>query len=581
MQRKKVQKKGLEKAFPHIIPDLSEWPIYKLSEDRRRFVQEINAYALQRLTARPVSEVTDLIARTVYLERIRIKEEPWKVDPPKERQFWKRVQRKLVEHSLDVSDPALAARNNSELLQQILQRYSEEIVGTFRIKTFLFARKFLTFFFNRLLQANQKGFWRFGRARKLLYEKLIVMGDIELVRSLATKGTVVIVPTHFSNLDSILIGYVIDAILGLPSFSYGAGLNLYNTGYTAYFMNRLGAYRVDRRKKNPIYLETLKAMSKLSIERGTNSIFFPGGTRARSGALENKVKLGLLSTTVEAQRALLEKGSDDRIFIVPLVLGYHFVLEAQFLIEQHLKKVGKERYLKARNEFSSLRKILRFTWTVLSEGNEIVFSFGQPMDVLGNPVDHLGHSYDQYGNRIDIRDYFQSEGRVSADFQRESEYTRMLGDRIVERYEKDNVVLSSHLVAFAAFCILKRENHRLDLYGLLRLPPGDYFFAENVLEETVRQLSERLREMAEKGEVRLSEAIYLEPRLLISDGISRLGTFHVKKPLKYDKKGIVISENFLLLYYYHNRLANYGLDRSIRWKNIAFEPMEVDSGSDS
>lgn len=99
-------------------------------------------------------------------------------------------------------------------------------------------------------------------------------GDIDHVRSLAQKGTLIIVPTHFSNLDSILIGYVLDAVTGLPAFSYGAGLNLYNTGYTAYFMNRLGAYRVDRRKKNKIYLETLKSMSSLSIQRGTNSIFF-------------------------------------------------------------------------------------------------------------------------------------------------------------------------------------------------------------------------------------------------------------------------------------------------------------------
>ena len=48
--------------------------------------------------------------------------------------------------------------------------------------------------------------------------------------------------------DSILIGYALDAFVIIPSFSYGAGLNLYNTGYTAYFMNRLGA-RVDRRKR--------------------------------------------------------------------------------------------------------------------------------------------------------------------------------------------------------------------------------------------------------------------------------------------------------------------------------------------
>ena len=65
------------------------------------------------------------------------------------------------------------------------------------------------------------------------------------------------VPTHFGNLDSILIGWVISA-LGLPAFIYGAGLNLFNIRIVAYFINSLGAYKVNRRKKNLLYLETLK-----------------------------------------------------------------------------------------------------------------------------------------------------------------------------------------------------------------------------------------------------------------------------------------------------------------------------------
>ena len=86
------------------------------------------------------------------------------------------------------------------------------------------------------------------------------------------------VPTHFSNLDSILIGWVIH-VLGLPPFIYGAGLNLFNIKILAYFMNSLGAYKVDRRKKNPIYLEALKSYSNLAIQEGAHSLFFPGGTR--------------------------------------------------------------------------------------------------------------------------------------------------------------------------------------------------------------------------------------------------------------------------------------------------------------
>ncbi len=561
-------------TYPHVIPDIEDWPIYQLSEDRKAFVREIDAYALERLQQYySLTELSDMIAKTIYLERIRIKEEPWKVDPPNERQFWRRIQKKLVGESLD-REEGESAQINQEILQQIIHRYSEEIVGTFRIPTFLFARRFLTFFFNRLLNTSlTPKFWKNGKGKYNLQDRLMVKGKVDEVRSLITKGTVVLVPTHSSNLDSILIGYAMDAFAGLPSFSYGAGLNLYNTGYTAYFMNRLGAYRVDRRKKNPIYLETLKAMSKLSIERGVNSLFFPGGTRSRSGALETRLKLGLLSTAVEAQRSLFETGKDTKIFIVPLVLSYHVVLEAKFLIEQYLRQMGKERYFKTRDETYSKRSLINFAWQVFSKGNDVTLAFGQPLDVLGNAVDVNGESFDRYGNPIDVREYFLLNGEVREDLQRESEYTKLLAERIVERYHKDNIVLSSHLVAFTAFELLKHQNSKLDLYGILRLPSEEYVFETESMQGAVSELRDELLGMETSGRIQLSDQLHWPVQDLIRDGIQRLGNFHVSKPLRYDKKGQIVSESFKLLYFYHNRLDNYGLDKKIRWKQYTL--MEV------
>ena len=558
-------------VYEHVIPEIENWPIYRLSENRREFVEEIIEFTRERLMEKGGVELTDLIAKTIYLERIRMKEEPWKVDPPNERQFWRKVQQKLVGQSLDRSaDEALQA--NEEILGQILRRYAEEIVGTFRVKTFLFARRFLTIFFTRLLNTaaskNWRGLWG---SKYRLQDRLLVKGQVEQVRALIQKGTVVIVPTHFSNLDSILIGYAMDAFAGLPSFSYGAGLNLYNTGYTAYFMNRLGAYRVDRRKKNPIYLEALKAMSNLSIQRGVNSLFFPGGTRSRSGSIETKLKLGLMSSVLEAQREALQRGNERKIFIVPLVISYHFVLEAPFLIEQHLKIIGKERYIRSKDDFYNAGKLLKFAWKVFSESNDITLSFGQPLDVLGNAVDLEGNSFDQHGNPIDIKDYFLSKGEVVADLQRESEYTKILGERILERFFKDNIVLSSHIVAFAAFQLLKSQNSKLDLYGILRLPPDDYVFPAEALEDLVEQIQAMLVEMEKQGEVRLSEQIHWSARQLIQDGLRHLGTYHLAKPLRFNRKGQIVSDSFKVLYFYHNRLHGYGLAEKVNWKKYVLE----------
>jgi glycerol-3-phosphate O-acyltransferase len=552
----------LRKAYDPVIPNIEDWPIYQLSEDRKNFIREINDFALHRLAGSAPAAVSDMIAKTLYQERIRMKEEPWKVDPPKDKQFWSKIGRRLVTRSLDRQADE-AAKVNNELLKLIIERYSEEIVGTFRISTFLFARRFLTFFFTRLLN-TAAGKSLFGSKYRLL-DRIIVDGYLNEIRSLMTKGTVVVVPTHFSNLDSILVGYAMDTALGLPSFSYGAGLNLYNTGYTAYFMNRLGAYRVDRRKKNAIYLETLKAMSNLSIQRGVNSLFFPGGTRARSGHLENKLKMGLLGTVVEAQRALYQKGEDRKVFIVPLVLGYHFVLEAQFLIEQHLRQMGRERYIRSSKDASySVWSIFKFTWQVFSKENDIVLSFGRPMDVLGNRVDANGNSYDQHDRPVDVREYFMEDRLVNEDLQREAEYTKILADRIVERYHCDNIVLTSHLVAFAAFQILKKQNPKLDIYGLLRLPDDDFAIPMELMEEVVGQLLENLKIMEAQEKLKLSPALMQPIEDVIRHGLSHLGIYHVDKPLRLNKEGHVVSDDFKVLYYYHNRLDSYALDKYVQ-----------------
>jgi glycerol-3-phosphate O-acyltransferase len=564
--------KDENKTYPHVFPDMEEWPIYKMHQDRKRFVQQIDEQTLSRLMERHGVKILDIVAKTIYEERIRIKEEVWKVDPPNEKQFWKKVRSRLLSILPSEQQEEEVRSASEELLRTVIHRYSEEIVATFRIKTFLFARKFLTLFFNSLLYSSisLKSFWWVKAGQAKAQNRLLVKGYIDQVRALMKKGTVVLVPTHFSNLDSILIGYGMD-LIGLPSFSYGAGLNLYNTGYTAYFMNRLGTYRVDRRKKNPIYLETLKTMSKLSIERGTNSLFFPGGTRSRAGKIEDRLKLGLLSTVIEAQRSNYQKGEDTKIFIVPVVLSYHFILEAQFLVEQHLRRMGKERYLKTKDYFLSLRKIIKFAWQVISEGNEIIISMGRPMDVVGNPVDEQGESIDQFGHQLDIKDYFLLNGQIKTDYQRESEYTKILADAIVDRYHKDNIVLSSHLVAFAAFKFLQNRNTKLDLYGLLRLPPNEYVFPMEGLKDIVGQLRGVLLKMEKKGHIQLSDPLHGDLEALIKDGIKRLGNFHLAKPLKWNKKGQIMSENFKLLYFYHNRLDSYGLEKKIKWKSYQLE----------
>ena len=209
-------------------------------------------------------------------------------------------------------------------------------------------------------------------------------GPVEKLRDLALKGTVILVPTHFSNLDSAIIGFGMDYI-GMPAFQYGAGLNLFNSKIFSFFAGSLGAYKLDRRKKNPIYLETLKSYSKTNVLAGAHTIFFPGGTRSRAGNIETELKLGLLGTVMEAQRIHFEKNPANlapKIFVVPLTISYHFVLEASSLIEDQLRRTGKEQYLVHDKPQGAGRGILKFFWETFSKSTDITLSLGEPMDVF-------------------------------------------------------------------------------------------------------------------------------------------------------------------------------------------------------
>ena len=177
---------------------MTDWPIYKLSQDRENFIREIDEFTYQKLIIRHRKDLPDVIGKTLYLERIRIKESPWKVDPPNERVFWNKISKQLIKRSLDREGTG-AMDATKRLLEKIIHRYSEEIVGTFKPSTFRFAQRFLTALFNRLFNAAvDKSIRSFWTGRRQLYERLNVVGEVETVRELFKHGTVIIVPDRKS-----------------------------------------------------------------------------------------------------------------------------------------------------------------------------------------------------------------------------------------------------------------------------------------------------------------------------------------------------------------------------------------------
>lgn len=560
-----IEKKNKNKRYKPILDGIPDWPVYQLSKNRKEFIEEVANSSFKRIKEmRPTrKQLIDELEATVYREQQRMKRNRWRVDPQDEPSFWSKIKHDLVEISSNVED---TSAKEDEILKRIVHRYAGEIAGNFKPSSYRFARNVIKFWFSRLLNAARvKKFGAVFRNQYTLRDKIQIVGKVKQLRKLARKGTIVMVPTHFSNLDSILIGWIIHS-LGLPAFIYGAGLNLFNIKIIAYFMNSLGAFKVDRRKKNLPYLETLKMYSGLAIQKGAHSLFFPGGTRSRSGMIEKMLKLGLLSTATEAQRNIYlntPEGEEPRkIFVVPVTLNYHFILEAPELIDDYLSVKGQDRYLPEEDKYGSLQ-LLRFMFKFFTKGSNISVSIGRGLDIMGNIVDEDGNSLDAQGRIINTRDYFLSNGVITIDKQREDEYTRMLSQRIVTEYHRINRVFASHLVAFVAFEMWQKKHPKLDLFGLLRLPEEDLELEYAEFRQICKRVRKQIYKLKKADKANYATHLRGKVDLVISHGLENVGIFHLKRPLLMNKKGKIVTQDLNTLYYYHNRLVGYDLERFI------------------
>jgi glycerol-3-phosphate O-acyltransferase len=559
------EKKNKNRKYEPILEGIPDWPVYQLSKNRKEFVELVTRQAIERIKIlRPTrKQLIDELEATAYREQNRIKRNRWRVDPKDDSRFWSNIKNELV--GLSSKDPEATSAVEDVLLEKIVSRYANEIAGNFKPNSYRVTREVVKFWFQRLLNgARVKKFGAFFRNQYTLRDKIHVVGKVKMLRNLAKKGTVVMVPTHFSNLDSILIGWVIHSV-GLPAFIYGAGLNLFNIKIFAYFMNSLGAYKVDRRKKNLPYLETLKMYSNQAIQKGAHSLFFPGGTRSRSGLIEKQLKLGLLSTAIEAQRNLYQQtpeGEVRKIFVVPVTLNYNFVLEAPDLIEDYLQVKGQDKYFPEQDKYGSM-ELIRFMFKFFTKGSNISVSIGPGLDVMGNYVDDSGNSLDPQGRIIDTRGYFISNGSITDDKQREDEYTRMLSQRIVTEYHRINRVFASHLAAFVAFEMWQKKHPKLDLFSLLRLPEEDLELEYSEFRETFKRVRKKIYELKDQNKVYYATHLKGKVDQVIKLGIENVGIFHLKRPLLKNKKGNIITKDLTVLYYYHNRLVGYDLEQYI------------------
>lgn len=437
-------------------------------------------------------------------------------------------------------------------LRRIAGDMAEDIAGNFDPRVYGLATKIVPGVLTAIMKPGSLPKQVLGGFRQL-DELVTTEGPIEKLRRLARVGTLVLMPTHSSNLDSVALGYALMRE-NLPPVVYGAGKNLFSNPLISFFMHNLGAYRVDRRIQAQLYKEVLKTYSCMMIERGYHSLFFPGGTRARSGMVERRLKLGLAGTGVEAFARNQARGVSRPVFFVPATLNYALVLEAETLIDDHLKGAGKSRYIIENDESSQGKRVYEFFAKLQQLRSAMVVRFGEPLDPFCNPVDDEGRSIAPSGRPVDPASYVKHHGVVTLDPARDAGYTRELGETIARVYQRETVILWTQLVAHVLYRRLVHMTPELDLFGRQRMR-GQIDMPRAQLEAEVGAARDKLREISAAGGVQLGPVLRTQGAAEIVDqALKAWSGYHTKVIASEDGANIMIGDPNLLLFY-QNRLV--------------------------
>lgn len=526
--------------LPHFVPKRSkpgDPAIFGFNADRDAIVHEVIRRVCQQYDGDPRA-MEQAINDAAFHETRRLASQK-DLETKNQLGFWSTSLRRLGRLPLE---------QQNRLLMRIVDRFARDVAGNFDTRVYRVAA--------RMTPRIVKGIMKPRTIPEMLLggdpTVVRVEGATDLLRSLSRTSSLIYVPTHSSNLDSIVLAHAL-LTASLPPVIYGAGKNLFTNPLISFFMHNLGAYRVDRRIRAQLYKEVLKTYATVTIERGYHSLFFPGGTRSRSGAVEQHLKLGLLGAAVEAHTRNMVNGRPKPLWFVPTTINYALVLEAETLIEDHLKARGKARYIIDDDEFSQAGRWLAFLRKVVNLSGACVVRFGHPVDAFGNRADGDGRSISPQGVEVDPASYLKNDGQLTYDPDRNKAYTHELGELIASEYKHNTVVMFSQLVAHVMFRHLVAQTPELDLFMRLR-HRGEVAMPKQQLISEVAEAARRLDRLEAQGAIRVSYRVrHKTAEDIVGDAMAAFDGYHTHRMARRVEQDIVLTHP-PLLYFYQNRL---------------------------
>ena len=193
-----------------------------------------------------------------------------------------------------------------EVMMEKAQRYAREIVPSFN-----------AYIYYRL------GFWLAKKLAKLFYRVRVNANQSEELKSVAEDATVVFVMNHRSNMDYILVSFLVAEKIAL-SYAVGEWARVWPLQG---LIKSMGAYFVRRNSRNPLYRKVLERYIDMATREGVCQAVFPEGGLSRDGNLRPP-KLGFLDYMLRNY----DYRRDRDVIFIPVGSNYDRVIEDRTLL---------------------------------------------------------------------------------------------------------------------------------------------------------------------------------------------------------------------------------------------------------
>ncbi|MBN2298017.1 MAG: 1-acyl-sn-glycerol-3-phosphate acyltransferase [Deltaproteobacteria bacterium] len=325
-------------------------------------------------------------------------------------------------------------------VQDQVEEYIEEIVP----------------FFN-LLSYYKIGYWIANFFLNLIYEVVIDHENAAKLKKIPADSVVVFVMNHRSNIDYILVAYMLARQISL-SYAVGEWARVWPLEY---IFKSFGAYFIRRRYREPLYHLVLeKYVQLISLQGVTQGIFLEGGL-SRDGNFRS-AKIGILDYIIKIKK---NPAFERDLVFVPVAINYDWILEDRTLVQEWKK--GKEKSGFKDHTSSMLRILIKGPATL--GANLARYCTGR--------LKHHGYASVSFGEPVFLSDFLSQQEEDIYLLDRHNRLSR------IQTFADSLLMRIGSTIPVTPVCI---TSHALLLSGIGDLTKTDLIRKVSILRDTIR-----------------------------------------------------------------------------------------------